>query len=100
MKGKLTARVRSLDHDVLNVVLGVLAKDLHEALSTLKALSGKGTVTILLSMANQVVLWDASARLRCRGSEASDAENERCLHDGMWDGMGESTVTALTEGVV
>lgn len=84
MSGSLTAGVGGLDHDVLDVVLGVLAEDVDKALSTLQTAGGQSSVTVLLSVADEVVLRNAilSSLLEgSGGSEASEGKDVEELHD-------------------
>lgn len=74
----------SLDHDVLDVVLGVLAEDVDKALSTLQTARGQSSVAVLLSVTDEVVLRDAilSGLLEgSGGSEASKGKDVEELHD-------------------
>ena len=74
----------SLDHDVLNVVLGALAKDLDKALSALQTTRRQSSVAVLLSVADEVVLRDAilSGLLEgSGGSEACKGKGVEELHD-------------------
>ena len=84
---KLTALVRCLNHDVLDVVAAVPAEDIDQALRALLALGRDGSVLVLLGMADKVegrlAALGLSGRSSDDGGSLSDSEGDGELHGGL-----------------